>query len=92
MLGSHVVLKSHGVDKTFLPTDLTLVDHIATGAGSLVELVVVPLLQGLVTGGTVDLLVGILLSVFPLHPVMSLHNMSVQSLLVLGTKRFHVPD
>ena len=85
VLGSHVVLESHGVDKTFLPTDLTLIDHISTGASSLVELVVVPLLQGLVTGRTVDLLVGILLSVFPLDPVMSLHNMSVQSLLVLGS-------
>ena len=84
MLGSHVVLKSYGVDKTFLPTDLTLIDHISTGAGSLVELVVVPLLQGLVTGRTVDLLVGILLSVFPLDSVVSLHHMSVQGLLVLG--------
>ena len=85
MLGSHVVLKSDGVDEAFLPTDLTLIDDIATGASSLVELVVVPLLQRLVTGGTVDLLVSVLLSVFPLHPVVSLHHVSVQSLLVFGS-------
>ena len=48
------------------------------------ELVVVPLLQRLVTGGTVDLLVSVLLSVFPLHAVVSLHHVSVQSLLVFG--------
>ena len=75
MLGSHVVLKSYGVDKTFLPTDLTLIDHISTGAGSLVELVVVPLLQGLVTGRTIDFFISILLPVFPLDPMVSLHHM-----------------
>ena len=80
-----MVLKSYGVDKTFLPTDLTLIDHISTGAGSLVELVVVPLLQGLVTGRTVDLLVSILLSVFPLDSVVSLHHMSVQGLFVFSS-------
>ena len=84
MLGSHVVLQSYGVDKTFLPTDLTLIDHISTGAGSLVELVVVPLLQGLVTGRTVDLLVSVLLSVFPLDSVVSLHHMSVKGLFVFS--------
>ena len=84
VLGSHVVLESDGVDESFLPTDLTLVDHISTGAGSLVELVVVPLLQGLITGRTVDLLVGVLLPVFPLDPVVSLHHVSVQSLLVFS--------
>ena len=84
VLGSHVVLKSHGVDKTFLSTDFTLIDHISTGAGSLMELVVVPLLQGLVTGRTVDLLVSVLLPVLPLDSVVSLHHVGVQGLFVLG--------
>ena len=60
VLGSHVVLQSDGIDESFLPTDLTLVDHIPTGAGSLVELVVVPLLQPLVAGRALNLLVCIL--------------------------------
>ena len=61
VLGPHMVLKGDGVDKTFLTTDLTLVNDIAAGASPLVELMVVPLLEGLITGWTVNLLVSVLL-------------------------------
>ena len=84
MLGPHVVLKCHCVDKSFFTTDLTLVYHISAGASPLVELMVVPLFKRLITGGTINFLVGVFLSVFPLDPVMSLHDVGVQGLLVLG--------
>ena len=60
VLGPHVVLKSHCVDEAFLSTDLTLVDYISTWAGFLVELVIIPFLQPLVTSGAFNLFVGIL--------------------------------
>ena len=44
MLGPHMVLESHCVDETLLAADLTLVNNIATGAGPLMELMIVPLL------------------------------------------------
>ena len=56
----------------------------SAGAGPLVELVVVPSLERLATGGAVDLLVGLLLSVLPLDAVVPLHHVGVQRLLVLG--------
>ena len=60
VLGPHVVLKCHCVDKSFFTTDLTLVYHISAGASPLVELMVVPFLQSLVAGWALNLLVCIL--------------------------------
>jgi len=85
MFGSFVILKSYCIYKSFFATQLALIDDISPiGAGPLVELVIVPLLQRFVTRGTVHLLIRLLLSVFPLEPVMSLHHVRVQSLFVLG--------
>ena len=62
VLCPHVVLKGHCVDEAFLSTDLTLVDYIPTRAGFLVELVIIPLFQPLVAGGTFNLFVCILIN------------------------------
>merc|ERR1719458_347100 len=78
-----MVLKGDCVDEALFSTDLTLVDNIPTRAGLLVELVIIPLLQSLVAGGTFNLFVCILLSVLSFHSMVPLHDMGVQCLFVL---------
>ena len=85
MFGSLVVLQRDSVDEALLAAQLALVQRAAThSAGLLVELVIIPLLQGLAARGAVDSLVGVSLPVLPLDPVVPLHDVCVQGLLVLG--------
>ena len=85
MLGSLVILQSDGIDEALFAAQLALVQRPpAHSAGLLVELVIVPLLQCLAACRTVDPLVGVLLPVLPLDPVVPLHHVGVQGLLVLG--------
>ena len=85
MLGSFVILQSDSIDEALFAAQLALVQRPpAHSAGLLVELVIIPLLQCLATCRTVDSLVGVSLSMLSLYSVMSLHNVGVQCLLVLG--------
>ena len=80
-----MILQGDCINEPLLPAQLALVQGPAGhGAGLLVELMIIPLLELLAARGTVDPLVGVGLSVLPLDPVVPLHDVGVQSLLVLG--------